>query len=63
MINKIKELNVIIKDLDYKLAKIELSINEGGNSLDLQDALLFDYEINQFRKLQAIKEINKIINE
>ena len=63
MINKIKELNVIIKDLDYKLAKIELSINEGGNSLDLQDTLLFDYEINQFRKLQAIKEINKIINE
>jgi|8_EtaG_2_1085327.scaffolds.fasta_scaffold364412_2 hypothetical protein len=63
MINKIKELNVTIADLDYKLAKIELSINEGGNSLDLQDTLLFDYEMNQFRKLQAIKEINKIINE
>jgi hypothetical protein len=63
MINKIKELNVTIADLNYKLAKIELSINEGGNSLDLQDTLLFDYEINQFKKLQAIKEINKIINE
>jgi len=63
MRKEIKELNVILADLDYKLAKIELSINEGGNSLDLQEALLFDYEMNQFRKLQAIKEINKIINE
>ena len=61
--NSIEELNTIVKDFDYQMAKIELAINNGGNSLDKQEALLFEYQTYQSNKLVAIKEINKIINE
>ena len=64
MINTdISELNTIIGDFDHKMAKIELAINNGGNSLDEQENLLLDYQMYQARKFLAIKEINKLINK
>ena len=64
MINTdISELNTIINDFDHKMAKIELAINNGGNSLDEQENLLLDYQMYQARKFLAIKEINKLINK
>ena len=62
MKNNISELNTIIGDFDHKMAKIELAINNGGNSLDEQENLLLDYQMYQARKFLAIKEINKLIN-
>ena len=62
MENNISELNTIISDFDHKMAKIELAINNGGNSLDEQENLLLDYQMYQARKFLAIKEINKLIN-
>jgi len=62
MENNISELNTIIGDFDHKMAKIELAINNGGNSLDEQENLLLDYQMYQARKFLAIKEINKLIN-
>lgn len=62
MIKEIKNLNIIIKDLDYQLAKIEVAINTTGNSLDKQEELLLEYQMYQARKFLAIKEINKLIN-
>ena len=38
----ISELNTIISEFDHKMAKIELAINNGGNSLDEQENLLLD---------------------
>ncbi len=61
--NSINELNTIVKDFDHKMAKIELAINYGGNSLDKQEELLLDYQMYQARIFLAIKEINKIINK
>ena len=61
--NSINELNTIVQDFDHKMAKIELAINNGRNSLDKQEELLLDYQMYQARKLLAIKEINKIINK
>ena len=63
MENNISELNTIIGDFDHKMAKIELAINNGGNSLDEQENLLLDYQMYQARKFLAIKEINKLINK
>jgi len=63
MKNNISELNTIIGDFDHKMAKIELAINNGGNSLDEQENLLLDYQMYQARKFLAIKEINKLINK
>ena len=64
MINtEISELNTIIGDFDHKMAKIELAINNGGNSLDKQEELLLDYQDYQAKRFLAIKEINKIINK
>jgi len=63
MENSISELNTIISDFDHKMAKIELAINNGGNSLDEQENLLLDYQMYQARKFLAIKEINKLINK
>jgi len=63
MENNISELNTIISDFDHKMAKIELAINNGGNSLDEQENLLLDYQMYQARKFLAIKEINKLINK
>jgi len=63
MINKIKELNSIINEFDHELAKIELAINNGGNSLDKQEELLLEYRMYQARKYLAIKEINKLNNK
>ncbi len=60
--NSIEELNIIVKDFDHKMAKIELAINNGGNSLDKQEELLLEYQMYQARKFLAIKEINKLIN-
>ncbi|MGD1836917.1 MAG: hypothetical protein ACPKPY_02515 [Nitrososphaeraceae archaeon] len=62
MIKEIKNLNIIIKDLDYQMAKIEVAINTTGNSLDKQEELLLEYQMYQARKFLAIKEINKLIN-
>ena len=62
MENNISELNTIIGEFDHKMAKIELAINNGGNSLDEQENLLLDYQMYQARKFLAIKEINKLIN-
>ena len=45
------------------MAKIELAINNGGNSLDKQQDLLLDYQEYQAMKFLAIKEINKLINK
>ena len=61
--NSIEELNTIVKDFDHQMAKIELAINNGGNSLDKQEELLLDYQMYQARKFLAIKEINKLINK
>ena len=61
--NSINELNTIVQDFDHQMAKIELAINNGGNSLDEQEDLLLDYQMYQARKFLAIKEINKIINK
>ncbi len=61
--NSIEELNTIVKDFDYQMAKIELAINNGGNSLDKQEELLLEYQMYQAKKFLAIKEINKIINK
>lgn len=61
--NSINELNTIIQDFDHQMGKIELAINNGGNSLDEQEDLLLDYQMYQARKFLAIKEINKIINK
>jgi len=58
----ISELNTIISEFDHKMAKIELAINNGGNSLDKQEELLLEYQMYQARKFLAIKEINKLIN-
>jgi len=63
MENNISELNTIIGEFDHKMAKIELAINNGGNSLDEQENLLLDYQMYQARKFLAIKEINKLINK
>ena len=63
METNISELNTIIDDFDHKMAKIELAINNGGNSLDEQENLLLDYQMYQARKFLAIKEINKLINK
>ena len=63
MENNISELNTIIGDFDHKMDKIELAINNGGNSLDEQENLLLDYQMYQARKFLAIKEINKLINK
>jgi hypothetical protein len=60
--NSINELNTIAQEFDHKMAKIELAINNGGNSLDEQEDLLLDYQMYQARKFLAIKEINKLIN-
>ena len=62
MENNISELNTIIGDFDHKMSKIELAINNGGNSLDKHEELLLDYQMYQARKFLAIKEINKLIN-
>ena len=61
--NSLNELNTIAQDFDHKMAKIELSINNGGNSLNKQEELLLDYQMYQARKFLAIKEINKLINK
>ena len=61
--NSINELNTIVQDFDHQMAKIELAINNGGNSLNKQEELLLDYQMYQARKFLAIKEINKIINK
>jgi len=63
METNISELNTIIGDFDHKMAKIELAINNGGNSIDEQENLLLDYQMYQARKFLAIKEINKLINK
>lgn len=62
MMERIKELNTIIKDSNNKLQKIELMINVGGWNLDKQLDLIMNYKKNQDRRLLAIKEINKLIN-
>ena len=62
MMNRIKELNTIIKDSNHKLQTIELMINTGGWNLDKQLDLIMNYKKNQDRRLLAIKEINKLIN-
>lgn len=62
MMERIKELNTIIKDSNNKLQKIELMINTGGWNLDKQLDLIMNYKKNQDRRLLAIKEINKLIN-
>lgn len=62
MMNRIKELNTIIKDSNNKLQTIELMINTGGWNLDKQLDLIMNYKKNQDRRLLAIKEINKLIN-
>ena len=61
--NSINELNTIAQDFDHKMDKIELAINNGGNSLNKQEELLLDYQMYQARKFLAIKEINKLINK
>ena len=61
--NSINELNAIVQDFDHQIAKIELAINNGGNSLNKQEELLLDYQTYQAQKFLAIKEINKIINK
>ena len=61
--NSINELNTIVQEFDHKIAKIELAINNGGNSLNEQEDLLLDYQMYQARKFLAIKEINKLINK
>jgi hypothetical protein len=61
--NSLNELNTIVQEFDHKMAKIELAINNGGNSLNEQEELLLDYQMYQARKFLAIKEINKIINK
>ena len=61
--NSINELNTIVQEFDHKMAKIELAINNGGNSLNEQEELLLDYQMYQARKFLAINEINKIINK
>lgn len=61
--NSINELNTIAQEFDHKMAKIELAINNGGNSLNEQEDLLLDYQMYQARKFLAIKEINKLINK
>ena len=61
--NSIKELNTIVQEFDHTMAKIELAINNGGNSLDKQQDLLLDYQEYQAMKFLAIKEINKLINK
>ena len=61
--NSINELNTIVQEFDHKMAKLELAINNGGNSLNEQEELLLDYQMYQARKFLAIKEINKIINK
>ena len=61
--NSIKELNTIVQEFDHAMAKIELAINNGGNSLNEQEDLLLDYQMYQARKFLAIKEINKLINK
>jgi len=61
--NSIKELNTIVQEFDHTMAKIELAINNGGNSLNKQEELLLDYQDYQSRKFLAIKEINKLINK
>ena len=61
--NSINELNTIVQDFDHQMAKIELAINNGGNSLDKQEELLLDYQMYQAKKFLAIKEINKLINK
>ena len=60
---RIKELNTIIKDSNNKLQTIELMINTGGWNLDKQLDLIMNYKKNQDRRLLAIKEINKLINK
>ena len=47
---RIKELNTIIKDSNNKLQKIELMINTGGWNLDKQQNLLMNYRKNQNRR-------------
>lgn len=61
--NSLNELNTIAQDFDHKMDKIELAINNGGNSLNKQEELLLDYQMYQARKFLAIKEINKLINK
>ena len=61
--NSINELNTIVQEFDHKMAKIELAINNGCNSLNDQEDLLLDYQMYQARKFLAIKEINKLINK
>ena len=61
--NSIKELNTIVQEFDHTMAKIELAINNGGNSLNKQEELLLDYQNYQAQKFLAIKEINKLINK
>ena len=61
--NSINELNTIVQEFDHTMAKIELAINNGGNSLNKQEELLLDYQMYQARKFLAIKEINKLINK
>ena len=61
--NSINELNTIVQEFDHTMAKIELAINNGGNSLNKQEELLLDYQMYQARKFLAIKKINKIINK
>ena len=61
--NSLNELNTIAQDFDHKMDKIELAINNGGNSLNEQEELLLDYQMYQARKFLAIKEINKLINK
>ena len=61
--NSLNELNTIAQDFDHKMDKIELAINNGGNSLNEQEDLLLDYQMYQARKFLAIKEINKLINK
>lgn len=61
--NNIKELNTIVQEFDHTMAKIELAINNGGNSLNKQEELLLDYQDYQAMKFLAIKEINKLINK
>ena len=61
--NSINELNTIVQEFYHKMAKIELAINNGGNSLNEQEDLLLDYQMYQARKFLAIKEINKLINK
>ncbi len=61
--NNIKELNTIVKEFDHTMSKIELAINNGGNSLNKQEELLLDYQTYQAQKFLVIKEINKLINK